>query len=197
MKISDRDRRALIVLAAVAVVVVGWWLGSGGDKPPTVVGAVEDIPSSERRLARLRQIVAAVPGREQALGQANSELAARERGLIQADTAAQAQAQMLQILVRLGRKESPPIDMRNTEIGQVKPLGQNYGEVTVAANFETGIEQLLNLLASITSQKELLATTDLRVGTAHPKAKTVPVRLTVSGVVRRNLIPDKKTQGSL
>ena len=197
MRLNERDKRALIILAAVAVVVIGWWLGSGGDKPIAVVNAVEDIPSAERRLSKLRQIVAAVPGREQALSQVKGELAGRERGLIQADTAAQAQAQMLQILVRLGRKENPPIDMRNTEIGQVKALGDNYGEVTVAANFDTGIEQLLNLLASITAQKELIATSELRVGTAHPKAKTVPVRLTVSGVVRRELVPDKKTQGSL
>ena len=197
MRLNERDKRALIILAAVAVVVIGWWLGSGGDKPIAVVNAVEDIPSAERRLTKLRQIVAAVPGREQAFSQVKGELAARERGLIQADTAAQAQAQMLQILVRLGRKENPPIDMRNTEIGQVKALGDNYGEVTVAANFDTGIEQLLNLLASITAQKELIATSELRVGTAHPKAKTVPVRLTVSGVVRRELVPDKKTQGSL
>ena len=32
----------------------------------------------------------------------------------------------------------------------------------------------------------------VRLGNAHPKEKIMPVRLTVSGVVPRKLIPDKK-----
>ena len=196
MKLQERDKRALMLLAAVSVVLVGWWLGSGEDKSVQVVTAVDTVPSAERRLARLRQISAAVPGRQQAFAQAAAELDKRERGLIQADTAAQAQAQMLQILVRLGKKQTPPLDMRNTEVGQIKPLGANYGEVVVAANFDAGIEQLVTFLSELTAQKELIATTDLRIGAAHPKAKTVPVRVTLSGVVRRDLVPDKKSPGA-
>lgn len=197
MKIRDRDRRALILLAAVSVVLIGWWLGSGDDPSTQVVGAVDNIPAAERRLARLRQVAAAVPGREQVFQKAAAELAVREKNLVQADTAAQAQAQLLQILVRIGKKQTPPIDMRNTEIGQVKALGSSYGEVFVAVNFESGIEQLVQFLADVTAQKELISTTDMRIGTAHPKAKTIPVRITVSGVVRRDLIPDKKGLGTL
>lgn len=196
MRLTDRDKRALILLAGISVVLIGWYVGSGDDTVK-VVGPVNDIPAAERRLTRLRQIAATIPGREETLGKARAELDRREKGLIHAETAAQAQAQLLQILVRLGRKQSPPIDMRNTEIEPVKALGDSYGEVIVALNFDSGIEQLVDFLADITAQRELVATTDLRVGAAHPKAKTVPVRMTVSGIVRRELVPDKKGAGTL
>ena len=91
--------------------------------------------------------------------------------------------------------EVPPTRTSTSAIGQVKPFGPSYGEVIVAVTFDTRIEQLLNFLADLNAQKEAIATSDLNIGTAHPKEKTMPVRLTVSGLVRRDLIPEKK--GSL
>ena len=48
------------------------------------------------------------------------------------------------------------------------------------------------LYADLTKQQELIATSELRIGSANPREKNIPVRLTISGVVRRDLIPDKK-----
>jgi hypothetical protein len=56
---------------------------------------------------------------------------------------------------------------------------------------------LINLLSDITSQKEMIGISDMRIGGAAPKEKTMPVRLTISGLVRRELVPDKKVAGSL
>jgi hypothetical protein len=64
--------------------------------------------------------------------------------------------------------------------------------VAVSVSFDCRVEQLVNLLADITAQKELIATSEIRIGNAHPKEKVMPVRLTVSGVVPRKLIPDRK-----
>jgi Type II secretion system (T2SS), protein M subtype b len=192
MKFQGRDKRALIMLGVVSALIVGWYLSSGRESGTAVVGAVDNIPSATRRLNRLRQAAASVPGKEQLFAQVSAELAEREKGLIQADTAAQAQAQLLQVLRRIGKAQSPPIDLRNTEFGQIKRFGDRYGEVLVAANFDTSIERLINMLADLTAQKELIGTTDLRIGAAHPKEKVFPVRLTVSGIVRRELVPDKK-----
>jgi hypothetical protein len=192
MTITDRDKRALKILAPVAVLILGWYFLTDDEKPVQIVAAVADIPSAQKRLARLRQLSAAVPGNEQLFAQAKAELATREAGLIQAGTAAQAQAQLLQVLRKLARAQSPPVDLRNTEMGQVRSFGDQYGEVAVSANFDCGIEQLLTLLAELTAQKEAIGTTELRVGTANPKSKTMPVRLTVAGLVRRELVPEKK-----
>jgi hypothetical protein len=197
MKLQDREKKLLVGWAVVMTLGLGWWATSKDDGPAPVVQAVDNIPSAEQRLARLRQLAASVPGKQEVLEQVTAELAAREKGLIQADTAAQAQAQLLQILRKLGKAQSSPIDMRNSEIGQVKPYGDKYGEVAVSLSFEAHIEQLVQLLSDLTAQKEIIGVNDLRVGTANPKEKTVPVRLTVSGLVRRELVPDKKGPASL
>lgn len=192
MTIEKRDRRALVLLGVVAALILVWWIGSSDDKVVQVVASTDTVPVVEKRLAKLRQTAAAVPGREQAMQKVKLELTTREAGLIHADTAQQAQAQLLQILRRVGKAEAPPIDIRGSEIGQLKSLGDDYGEVSVSVSFDCRIEQLVNLLAALTAQKELIATSEIRLGNAHPKEKIMPVRLTVSGVVPRKLIPEKK-----
>ena len=189
---NERDRRALVLLGVVAVLILGWYFLSEDDTPNVVSVSIDTIPAAEKRLERLRQLAASVPGKQIVFNHVAGELAAREKGLIQAGTAAQAQAQLLQIVMRLARSQPNPIAIRNTEMGQVKAYDDFYGEVAVAVNFESGIEQLINFLADLTSQKELIGTSDLRIGTANPKQKTMPVRITVSGLVRRDVIPDKK-----
>ena len=78
------------------------------------------------------------------------------------------------------------------ERGATMLFGEQYGEVFVAVNFESGIEQLINFLAAITAQKELIGTSEIHIGQANPKQKTMPVRILLSGLVRKELIPDKK-----
>ncbi|HZN26061.1 MAG TPA: hypothetical protein VFB75_17690, partial [Burkholderiales bacterium] len=114
MNIGERDKRALIALGVAAVLIVGYSLFTTEDKPAPIVTAVDNIPAAENRLLKLRQIAASIPAREQMLAQVRGELALREKGLIQADTAAQAQAQLVQILRKVARSQSPPVDLRNT-----------------------------------------------------------------------------------
>jgi hypothetical protein len=196
MTVEDRNRRALIALAVLAPLILAYYFISSDESAAPVVAAVDNIPAAEKRLNRLRELAGSVPGKEQILAQVSAELSQREKGLIQADTAAQAQAQLLQILRKVARSQNPPVDLRNTEMGQAKPFGKDYGEVAVSANFDCGIEQLLNLLADITAQNEAIGTSELRVGSANPKQKTMPVRLTISALVRREVIPERKGPAS-
>jgi General secretion pathway protein M. len=189
---TERDKRALWMLGVVGGGLLLWYFTTAGDKSEHVVDAVESIPMAEKRLTKLRQIAAAAPGREEALRQVTAELSQREAGLIKADTAAQAQAQIVQALKRLGKQQSPAIDIRNTEIGQAKPYSEDYGEVSVTVSFDTRIEQLVNFLSDLSAQKELIATSEMHIGAAHAEEKVMPVRLTVSALVRRQLIPEKK-----
>ncbi len=131
------------------------------------------------------------PAKEKILAQAEADLAHREKGLIQAETAAQAQAQVLEILKRIAKNASPPVEFQQTELGQPEPYGA-YGLVPVAVTFNCRIEQLVNMLADITAAPELVATDQLRVGGANAKDKTMNVRLAVLGVVPRKLVPKRK-----
>jgi hypothetical protein len=71
-------------------------------------------------------------------------------------------------------------------------MGDNYGEVSVAVSFECQIEKLVNFLADLTAQPELLATSEIRISSANLKEKTVGVRLGLTGVVPRALVPARK-----
>jgi hypothetical protein len=51
---------------------------------------------------------------------------------------------------------------------------------------------LVNFLAALSAQPELTATEEIRFGTSHPKQKTMPIRLTLSGLVARRLVPARK-----
>ena len=147
--------------------------------------------AGKRDLPRAEAVQAVVSASNRGeLKQALAQLAVKEEGVIQAETAQQAQAQLLQTIRTLGKGEN--IDARGGEFGPVKPLGDDYGEVSVAVSFECGIDHFVNFLAALTSEKALLASNEMRITLANPKEKTVNVRLTLSGVVPRKLVPEQK-----
>lgn len=193
-KLQDRERRALLLLGVAAAVWTILFFALKEPEVPNVVAPskVSSIPEAEMQLARMRQSVARVPGKEDVLAQAIAQLSAREKGLIVADTANQAQEQVMQILRKVASAQSPPVDIRSVELGAPRPFGDAYGEVTIAAVFECRIEQLVQMLADITARPELIATSELRIASANPKQKTVNVRVTVSGIVPKSLVPEKK-----
>jgi hypothetical protein len=194
MKLEARHRRALPFLALILIagLAIRFWPDSSG--PAVVVASgVDDLAAAQRRLARLREIAATVPEREEILKKVNAELAAREKGLIVADTAAQAQAQLIQIIRTLGRAENPPVEIRTTEGFGLRALGDAYGEATVSVLVECRIDQLINMLAGLAARPELVSTSDLRVTSSNAREKTIGVHLTVAGVVPRKLVPEKRS----
>jgi hypothetical protein len=195
MTTGTLDRRTLLILGAgvALVVVLRFWVTS--DKPPEAVAAYDSVPLAEKRLAKLRETAATVPGKEKTAKQAADELAKREKGMILADTAAQAQAQLLEIIRRVGKDDG--IDVRGAEEMKVRPLADDYGEAIVAVSFNCRIEQFVNFMADLTTRPELIATSDIRVALIDPKEKTVQVRLGLSGVVPRKLVPQKKGPAAL
>lgn len=198
MNLTDRDRRALIILgcAVVAGVLFYWYSNSS---PSTSVSSsakisapVDSVDRTEKRLAMLRRQAALLPGREAVLKQVSAELADREKGLIPGDTAEQAQAQLLQIVRRVGQQQMPPLDVGQVELGRPRPFGTAYGQVSVSITVTCRIEELVNFLAALSAQPELTATEEIRFGNSHPKQKTMPVRLTISGLVAKRLVPVRK-----
>lgn len=193
MSMSERDQRALKWLGgalAVAAVLYFWPDGSGGAAETAVQSG--STAALEKRLQKAREVMLTVPDKQATLRQAQADLAAREKGLIAADTAPQAQAQLFQILRRIGRSQNPAVEIRANEIGNAKAYGDAYGEVSVTVSFECAIEQLVNLLADLGAQPEALATNEIHIGEANAAQKLIPVRLTVAGLVPRKIIPDKK-----
>jgi hypothetical protein len=196
--LSDRDRRALIILGGALVVggLLFWYSNSspssssgGGAK---ITAPVDSVDRTEKRLAMLSKQAATLPGKQAVLREVSLELAEREKGLIPGDTAEQAQAQLLQIIKRVAQQQTPPLDLGQVELGRPRPFGAAYGQVSVSITLTCRIEDLVNFLSALSAQPELTATEEVRFGASHPKLKTMPIRLTVSGLVARRLIPVRK-----
>jgi hypothetical protein len=184
-------RRALAfgAVSLVLALIIRVW---PEDSAPAAAAAVTDsIPAAEKRLANLRDAASTIPAKDEILKKANAELAVREKGLLAADTAAQAQGLLMQIFREIGRAENPPVEIRSTDSFALRPLGDAYGEASVGFGIECRIDQLVNMLAAIAARPELVSTTDLRIAAGNPKDKTIGVHLTISGVVPRKLVPEK------
>jgi hypothetical protein len=192
--LEPREKKAAlalgVTLALTAVVLIYefWPAGSAA----VAQASPQSVPQMEQRLARVRETAATVPGKQEILKKVAADLETREKGLIRAETAQQAQAQVITILRGLGASEAPPIEIRATELGAIAPFGDDYGAVNVSIQVECRIEQLLNFLAALAARPELIATRDLRVVAGDPKQKTLSVRITVAGIVSKNLAAQKK-----
>ena len=195
MSFGTLDRKtAILWISGVAVILIFRFFVLA-DRSPAVVAASESAPMAEKRLARLRQIAATVPGKEALMKQASGELESREKGMLKAETSAQAQAQLQELLHKVGAANQ--IDIRGIEDMRVKLLGADYGEASVTVRFTCLIEQLVNLLAALATQPELISTNQIQITGNADKNKIIQVRLTLSGVVARKLALEKKTGGAL
>lgn len=193
MTLTPFLRRSL-AFGAVSLIlglVIRFWPADSASAVPAA--ATDSVPMAEKRLAGLRAIAATVPAREEILKRASADLALRERGLLLADTAAQAQAQLIQIFREVGRAENPPVEIRSTDGFSIRPLGDAYGEASVSFGIECRIDQLMNMLAAIGARPELVSTSQFTVGSVNQKEKTIGVHITVSGVVPRKLVPERHT----
>lgn len=195
MTLSPRERRLIASLGVSLVLSAIYWFATSGTSSsavPKVVAPVDSVDRAEKLLTSLRQQAATVPGKEAVLKQVSTELAAREKGLIKGDTAAQAQAQLVQILREVAKNQTPPLDVRAVELGPVRTFSDAYGEVSVSVTLDCRIDQLVNYMAFLSAQPEIFATDEIRITASNPKLKNMPVRLSISGLVPRKLVPVKK-----
>ena len=193
-KLSPRDRRSLALLVPAILIVLVLRFTVLDDTAPAPAAGAADIGMAQQRAARLRQIIATTPARDAIFKQTALDLTDRERGILQADTAAQAQAGLLEIARRVAKLEQ--IDVRGGDFGAPKPFG-DYALVYATITFECHIEQLVNFLADLQKQPELVVPSEERItSSAQPKLKTLNVRMLLAGVVPKKLVPEKKGLGA-
>lgn len=190
MTVGNFDRRLLFVLLGGLALIAVLRFGVYGDRTPAVVEASETIPQAEQRLEQLRRIAATVEGKQTVKKQVDAELAVREKGLILADTEAQARAQLLEVTTNIARSNG--IETHGMDEFRDRVLTPEYGEISVTVSFNCAIEQLVNMLAALANQPQILATNEIRVAGGNDKKKNIQVRLGVSALVQRKLLPSEK-----
>jgi len=189
------DRKIALRLGAGIAAILILKFVVFADRQPAVVGTVESVPMALKRLEKVREVAGTVPAREALLKQAAAELDTREKGMLKADTAAQAQAQLQDTLHRIGLSNG--IDIRGMEDWRVKPLGNDYGEASVSVRFSCTIEQLVNFLSALANVPELLSTNEINVTGNTDKNKVIQVRLTLAGVVSKKVAQEKRSGSAL
>jgi len=189
---SAREKRLLLLLGPAVVVILVIRFGFLSDSAPAakIVPAGRSAPQAEKQLAKFRKVAATVPAKEALLAQVDAELDAREKGVLAAATAPQAQARLFEVARKVAKAEG--LDIRGGELGQVKNFGNDYGEATAAVSFECHIDQFVNFMSGLSHEPELLAPSDLHINTANPKEETILVRMTLGGLVPKKMVPEKK-----
>jgi Tfp pilus assembly protein PilO len=197
MNFGERDKRALILLGVgLAVFFLVFLATRSSDSGGTVVQPIESVDRLRKQLDRQRQIAATLPAKQEIYKKVSNELAEREKGLLAGDTAAQAQARLVQILNEVARNQTPPLEIRQTELGQPRHFSDAYGEVPVSITMDCRTDQLVNFMAFLSVQPELIATEQVSFAASNAKTKMMPVRLTVTGLVPTKLVPEKKAGAS-
>lgn len=190
---SQRDRRALLMLLLVVVPTLIWYFGFS-DEPASVPAAsasVLPVPLMEKRLQTLRQQAALNPAKQEVREALRTAIEEREKMLMRADTAQQVQASLLAKVRGVLEEQDPPLSARQTELGDISRVGDEYGEVAITVGFPCTIEQLVNVLADLAAIEDMVATRQLNVLTADRTKKTLNVRLTVTGLMPLELAPEK------
>ena len=192
---SDREKRLLLLILPALLLAVVLRFTVLDDAAPGVSGVpgADAIALAEQRNARLRQLIATLPARDAAMQRATLDLTDRETGIIQADTAAQAQAALVQIARRVAKAEQ--IDVRGGDVTAPKAFG-DYGLVYATITFDCHVEQLVNFLASLQRQPELVSPVEERIASGNTKEKIMNVRMVLAGVVPKKLVPEKKALGA-
>jgi hypothetical protein len=185
--------RQMMLFGTLAVMLAGVLVryGALGGGQGSLVASHDSIPVARQRLEILRRKAATVPAREAILKQVTAELHEREKGIVQAATAEQARAHLMDVL-HTSAKANGFDSQGASQLPEPKALGKDYGQVSVGQNFTCGIDQLVNFLAAIANEPEILATDTIIVVPVRNKNKDITVRLTLSGVIPKNLVPQKK-----
>ena len=102
-----------------------------------------------------------------------------EKGIFHANTEAEAKAQILEMVNNVARANG--VQTRGLDESHSKPISNDYGEMTVSVSFASDIVQLVNLLAGLAGQDQILATNGIRISGGTDKKKILQVRLSVSG----------------
>ena len=192
--LSQRDRRALLLLAGTVVVFLVLQFGV---LPRTEGGAVSSTPADvlEKHLRRLQQVAQQKPRASAEAAGAARELAEIEKGLLPAATSALASAQMQQVMKEL--LSSQGITLQASEFGTVKAVSEDYAQVPLTVAFTCSIDQWINWMAAVRNAHQVLSTLEMRLNQKDPKNKTVDVRMVVAGYIPASLLGPAKRAGAM
>jgi len=184
--LSSRDRRALLYLGVALGLFLLLQLDFGLPEGPAAGSGSVEAAEQQYLLARTRARQGPLVDAE--FGAVSQTQAQMEQGLLQAETAALAQAEMREVVGNLLSAEQ--INMQSSQFGAVKLEGDVFTQVPLVVSFRCGIEKFVNLLSAIANAPRTLSTRQIRITPEQNETKTVQVQLTVSGYLPVSRTPE-------
>ncbi len=180
--LSERDKRALRVLAVVLALALLWLLG--GTLPASRQAAAEaSLETLEQRYLLARQVAARQPARERESRQVTRAMAQLESGLLQSPSPALAQAEVRTAMS--GFLERAGIELERSSFAPPETAGP-YDAVSLGVEFRCEMEQFVDLLATLANAETLLAPRNVELRPDGSGANSIRVRLTVEGYLRKS-----------
>ena len=187
--VSQRDRKALILLgAAVALFLVLQLdiLAPSSATATTSSDAALDVLEQRLQLAQVQ--ARQRPLTEAELSAAERRLQKLESRLLESEDSALAQAEMRSLVGDLLKAEGIPLD--SSRFGTVRLEQDHYTQVPLVVEFTCGIEQMVNLMATMANSARLLTTREIRVQPQQREVKSIHVRMTVVGYLPVDRTPE-------
>ena len=99
-----------------------------------------------------------------------------------------AQAEMRSLVGDLLKAEGIPLD--SSSFGTVRLEQDHYTQVPLVVEFTCGVEQMVNLMATMANSARLLTTREIRVQPQQREVKSIHVRMTVVGYLPVDRTPE-------
>lgn len=180
--LSERDRRALRVLAVALGLALLWQLGrtlpASGQ-----AGTETSLETLEQRYLLARQLAARQPAREREARQVARAVAQMEGGLLNSTSQELAQAEVRTAMS--GFLERAGIELEGSSFATPETAGL-YDAVPLGVEFRCEMDQFVDLLTSLANAETLLAPRKVELRSNGPEASSIRVRLTVEGYLRKS-----------
>jgi Tfp pilus assembly protein PilO len=183
MKLSSRDRRALMLLAFSAVfflflnyVAVPW-----GEKFMT---SGDDLKMAEKKLRRQKEMLASAALVDVQLKGLQSRLDAEEGKLLTGADPAQATAQLQHWIAQ--RASEQKVELLRSDFIEAKPYADDYLRVPVRVEMVGPITQVTQFINSMTHGDRIVSVDELNVNSGYiDKEKKVRCSMVVSALMRK------------
>lgn len=183
MKLSQRDRRALMLLAASAAVflllnyvVVPW-----GEKFMT---SGDELRMAEKKLRHEKQMLTSAPQVDAQVAALQGQLDGEEQKLLSGSDRNQAGAQLQQWIAQ--RAADQKLELLRTDFIEATPYADDYLRIPVKVELNGPITQVVQFINAVTRGDRLIAVDELVVNSAFgDKDKKVRCSMVISALMRK------------
>jgi Tfp pilus assembly protein PilO len=182
MKVSKRDKRVLIFggIFTVIVLLVVYVILPFMESQSQIEA---DLQQAEERLQQSMRVIQSEPYYRAQQSELEEVLRRYQSQLLDAEDSNRARVQLQEIVDELAEENGVTIS-RSTPI-QERQVGENYAEVTLQINLDTGMQELASFLYAISTHPKFLKVEQFQINMHRSRRRrSMQPRMNVSAFIR-------------